>query len=156
MEIVVYGWLIFFIFIQDQKYEDYWINLEGQFKSDMKEAILATLASPSSLVRRQIAQVLSAIASIEIPRREWDELIPSLSANSLNEDMSIRLTSLTTIGYLCEEIKADDISQELKNEIVKSMVQNISTDAALLEPTKLAVRAMPNAIEFASKSFEND
>ena len=45
-------------------------------------AILATLASPEVKVRRQVAQILASIATIEIPRGEWDELIPSLSTNA--------------------------------------------------------------------------
>ena len=45
-------------------------------------AILATLASPEVKVRRQVAQILASIATIEIPRNEWDELIPSLSTNA--------------------------------------------------------------------------
>lgn len=37
---------------KDAKYQDYWINLDREFKDQMKMAILATLASPESKVRR--------------------------------------------------------------------------------------------------------
>ena len=36
---------------KDQKYDNFWINLDVAFKNQIKEAILATLASPDSLVR---------------------------------------------------------------------------------------------------------
>jgi len=39
---------------------------------------MAMLASPQALVRSQIANVVAAIASIEIPRNEWLELLPNL------------------------------------------------------------------------------
>jgi importin subunit beta-1 len=84
--------------------------LDKEFKEQMKVAILATLASPKGLVRRQIAQILSAIASIEIPRKEWDELIPNLCTNASNEELNIRLASLTTLGYICDEVSPNDIS----------------------------------------------
>lgn len=100
---------------QDTKYENYWINLDNEFKEQMKVAILATLASPQSKVRRQIAQILSSIASIEVPRKEWDELIPSLCTNSSNDELNIRLASLTTLGYICDELYPADISDPLKN-----------------------------------------
>jgi len=45
----------------------------------MKQAILGTLASPVQIVRSQVASLIAAIASLEIPRREWDDLVPNLS-----------------------------------------------------------------------------
>lgn len=59
----------------DARYANLWISVEPYFKQCMKEAVLANLASPSSLVRSQIASLVSAIAAIEIPRGEWLELI---------------------------------------------------------------------------------
>ena len=70
----------------------------------MREAILATLASQNNLVRMSVASLIAAIASIEIPRNEWDSLLPSLTVNAENDDLNIRLTSLTTLGFICEEL----------------------------------------------------
>ena len=81
----------------------------------MRVAILATLASPKSLVRRQIAQILSSIASIEVPRKEWGDLLPSLCNNAKNDELNIRLASLTTLGYICDELDTNDIEDPLKN-----------------------------------------
>ena len=109
----------------DPKYENYWINLPTDFKSHMKEAILATLASPDSLVRGQVANVISAIAGIEIPRKEWHSLINVLCLNAENDVYNVRLSSLTTLGYICEEIHPEDITDELKNMIIIALSNNI-------------------------------
>jgi hypothetical protein len=37
---------------KDQKYDNYWFNIEPQFKENIKEATLATLASNDAQVRR--------------------------------------------------------------------------------------------------------
>lgn len=63
---------------QDQIYHDYWIQLDGEFKSNIKTAVLATLASPKALIRSGVAVLLAQIAAIEIPRKEWDDLVPNL------------------------------------------------------------------------------
>ena len=55
--------------------------MESEFKGNIKTAILATLASPKSLIRGQIASILAQIGKIEVPRKEWDELIPSMCTN---------------------------------------------------------------------------
>ena len=76
---------------------------------------MASLATEASVVRNQIASLIAAVAQIEIPRGEWTDLIPNLCMNSSNENQQIRHTSLTTIGYICEELSPDDLTQELKN-----------------------------------------
>lgn len=77
--------------------------------------MMASLATESSQVRNQIASLIAAIAQIEIPRGEWSELIANLCTNSSHENPKIRLTSLTTIGYICEELQPEDLTTELKN-----------------------------------------
>lgn len=94
----------------DAIYENFWINLDSEFKHNMREAILATLASQNNLVRMSVANLISAIASIEIPRNEWDGLLPSLTLNAENQDLNIRLTSLTTLGFICEELQPEHVN----------------------------------------------
>ena len=89
--------------------------MPGDFKEQIKQAILYSLATPSSVVRGQVAVLISTIARIEIPRKEWLELIPNLCSNSGNESIDIRNASLQTLEYICEEISPDDINAELKN-----------------------------------------
>ena len=55
------------------------------------------------------------IASIEIPRREWLELIPNLSANAAHDSIDIRHAALETLGFICEELSPSDLTNELKN-----------------------------------------
>lgn len=76
--------------MQDARYEDYWINLDSTFKDNIKEAILSSLVTPSSIVRRQIASAIASIAAIEIPRREWFDIIVSLTNNAAHDELTIR------------------------------------------------------------------
>jgi importin subunit beta-1 len=81
---------------KDERYEDIWLKFDPQFKSFMKEAILTTLASSSSSVRSSVASLIATISAIEIPRKEWEDLIPKLCQGAQNVDISgeIRLASL--------------------------------------------------------------
>ena len=76
---------------------------------------MAGLATEASTVRSQIASLIAAVAQIEIPRGEWTELVTNLCTNASHENVQIRLTSLLTIGYICEELSPEDLTQELKN-----------------------------------------
>lgn len=52
-----------FIFsIQDPRYVDLWVKLEPNFKGNVKEACMASLATQSSIVRNQIAALIATIA----------------------------------------------------------------------------------------------
>ena len=62
-----------------------------------------------------MASLIASIASIEIPRKEWNDLIVSLCSNSTNENIDIRNASLQTLGFICEEISSEDLTTELKN-----------------------------------------
>ena len=90
---------------------DFWVNLDNNLKDNIKGAIVATLASPSQLVRGQIASLTATIAAIEIPRGEWTDLINNLCTNAKNEQLEIRLASLMTIGYICEELNPEDLTK---------------------------------------------
>jgi len=103
-------------------------------------------------VRSQIANILSAIASIEIPRNEWEDLIPNLCNNSTSDDINIKLASLTTLGYICEELHPDDLTDQVKNNIILALTNNISLDGPV-DPTKLAIRAMLYSIPYIKPNF---
>ena len=114
---------------------------------------MATLASPISTVRNQVANILASIAKIEIPRKEWDDLIPNLCTNSTSEDMNIKLASLTTLGYICEELQVEDLSDQLKNNIILALTNNIS-EASDIQPTKLSIKALVYSVPYISPNFK--
>jgi importin subunit beta-1 len=72
--------------------------------------LLACLATPSLVVRKQVSGAIAMIASIEIPRKEWLELISNLSANACHDSLDIRYSALETLGFICEEISPNDIN----------------------------------------------
>lgn len=110
-----------------ERFEGFWTKIDPNIKYQMKLVILNTLASPQAVVRQQVANLISGIASIEIPLGEWDDLIPNLCHNSQHTDFNIRLISLTSLGYICEEIKPKDISDPVKNNIILALINNLSS-----------------------------
>ena len=65
------------------------------------------------------------------------------------------MSSLITLGYICEELTTSDFSDALKNNIVSALTQNISEGPELIEPTKLAIKALLYSIPYASQNFKN-
>lgn len=61
-------------------------------------------------MRKQVSGAVAIIASIEIPRKEWLELIPNLATNAEHESMDIRYAALETLGFICEELSPSDLT----------------------------------------------
>jgi len=124
----------------------------------MKEAILATLVCPSQLVRTQCANLIASIAAIEIPRGEWTEVINNLCTNASSEVANVKLASLQTLGFICEELEVKDLSNELKNAVVVALTTNIDKDENKTSngfpATKLAVKALLHSLPYASQNFK--
>jgi importin subunit beta-1 len=80
-------------------------------------------------VRKQVASAVAAIAAIEIPRKEWLDLVPNLCDNAGHADLSIRCASLECLGFICEELDSRDLTTELKSRIVHALTQNIQSGA---------------------------
>lgn len=64
-----------------------------------------TLGSTTAKAGSVAAQVISAIASVELPAGQWPELIEILLRFMDNVDnVNLRIATLQTIGYVCESI----------------------------------------------------
>ena len=72
-----------------------------------------------------IAMCIAEIAKIELPRKEWNDLISTLSQNSNHHEMYIRHAALQAICFICEELEPADLSDQQKTEIILSLCNNI-------------------------------
>lgn len=67
--------------------------------------MLMTLGSGQQRAGGVAAQVVAAIAAVELPNAEWMELIEILLQFMNNsENVNMRIATLQTIGYICETI----------------------------------------------------
>ena len=64
------------------------------------------------------------------------------------------MASLQTLGYICEELMPEDLTNELKNSIILALINNISADPAMIKPTSLAVKSLLSALPYANQNFK--
>ena len=113
-------------------------------------------------VRHTAAQVVAKIAAIELPQRQWPELISGLLANMgagepANE--GLKRATLEALGYVCEEmgnIREDVLEQEQVNNILTAVVQGMQPSVSDMETRYTATQALYNALEFAHTNFETE
>ncbi|PKA67275.1 Transportin-1 [Apostasia shenzhenica] len=135
-----------------------WVNMDASLKSQIKESLIQTLRSPVSDARQPASQVIAKVASIEIPRKEWVDLIGHLLTNMTLPDVPsmLKQATLETLGYICEEISPQDLEQDQVNAVLTAVVQGMTGAQGNCEVRLAAVKSLYNALDFAQSNFENE
>ncbi|KAF2288482.1 hypothetical protein GH714_007841 [Hevea brasiliensis] len=135
-----------------------WMVIEISIKSQIKDLLLRTLGSSVQEARHTSAQVIAKVASIEVPRKQWPELIGSLLNNMTQQDgpAALKQATLETLGYVCEEISSQELVQDEVNNVLTAVVQGMNLAQHGPEVRLAATRALYNALEFAQTNFENE
>ncbi|KAL7136183.1 hypothetical protein ABFS83_10G012500 [Erythranthe nasuta] len=135
-----------------------WIAVDVPFKSQIKNSLLNTLGSSIREASHTASQVVAKIASIEVPRKEWPELVGLLLANMTKPDSpaSLKQATLESLGYVCEEISHEDLVQDEVNAVLTAVVQGMNAAEQNSEVRLAATRALYNALDFARTNFENE
>ena len=136
-----------------------WTSLDGSLKTSIKSVVVNTMASPSipSTVGTTLAQVLSAIAGIELPRNEWPELIPLLLQNVTNvgSPNTLRRTTLEAIGFMCEDIE-HWVLAPWSSQILTAVVQGARKEELDTSVRLAAIISLNNSLLFVATHFENE
>ncbi|XP_074291729.1 importin subunit beta-1-like [Silene latifolia] len=143
---------------QHRKFElvQRWLTLDLGVKNQIKAFLLKTLTSHVHDARSTASQVIAKVAGIELPEKQWPELIASLLANIPQLPPHAKQATLETLGYLCEEVSPDAVEQDQVNKILTAVVQGMNASEASSEVRLAATHALYNALSFAQANFNND
>ncbi|KAK4746057.1 hypothetical protein SAY87_012369 [Trapa incisa] len=143
---------------QNRKYElvQQWLALDGPVKAKIKIFLLNTLSSPSIDARSTASQVIAKVAGIELPLKQWHELIGTLLSNIHQIPAHSKQATLETLGYICEEVSPDVVDQDNVNKILTAVVQGMNSSETNNEVRLSATRALYNALGFTQANFSND
>lgn len=99
-----------------------WVTLAPEVKSAVRMNCLESLRSANPDVRKVGPQAIAAIALLDLPTGEWSDLLPGLCAAAAKGSESIlRISALTTIEYICDEIDSSIVAPSM-NDIIKTVV----------------------------------
>ncbi|KAH8699047.1 importin beta-1 subunit [Talaromyces proteolyticus] len=127
-------------------------------KTQVKTLSLQTLNAKDVRAGHSAAQVITAIASIELPRNEWPELMQTLVQNVGSGTDALKQSSLATLGFICEE-KDADMRTALSlhsNAILTAVVQGARRDEANPDVRNAALQALADATDFIGSNMGNE
>ncbi|KAL3617232.1 hypothetical protein CASFOL_038979 [Castilleja foliolosa] len=128
----------------DAKDYSRWMAIDNSLKSQIKTSLLNTLGSSVREASHTAAQVVSKIASIEVPEDEWPELFELLLANMTKPDSSafLKQATLETLGYVCEEISREDLLDGEVEDILAAVTRGMDVSKQNTEVCVAATRAL--------------
>ncbi|CAI4211184.1 unnamed protein product [Parascedosporium putredinis] len=146
-------------FARHQELQSKWLQqTDDDTKARVKELTLQTLSSSNAQAGTAAAQVIAAVAAIELPRGQWSDLMTILVKNVSEGAPHQKQASLTTIGYVCEsqdpELRASLISHS--NAILTAVVQGARKEEENLEVRLAAITALGDSLEFVGNNFRNE
>lgn len=100
------------------------------------------------------ANVIAQIAAIEIARDEWLEIVNALAENSMHEELPIRRASITTLGFICEELKhtSNNVNNTTCEQILGSLLLGLRENSELVE---ISLAALRESVPFLRRILEN-
>lgn len=145
--------------IRAQQYAQRWsTQIDAESRNQIKANAMIGLMSTELRVANASAQLIAAIADIELPLGEWPDLMKVMVENTNpNQQENVKRASLLALGYICES--ADPQSQALvsaSNSILIAIVQGAQSS----EPSKAvrlaALNALADSLIFIKNNMERE
>ncbi|KAF9074647.1 armadillo-type protein [Rhodocollybia butyracea] len=142
--------------VRQSEYSNRWLNLNSDAKAKIKQESLMTLGSSSSKAGTFAAQVVAAIAAVELPQGQWNELIEVLLGFVNNQpSTNLKIATLQAIGFICESIKPDILALR-SNEILTAVIHGARKEETSPEVQLAAIHALFNSLEFIRDNFDRE
>ncbi|KAK0628163.1 armadillo-type protein [Bombardia bombarda] len=136
-----------------------WLNqIDQESKTRVKALTLETLSSANAQAGQATAQVIASIATIELPRNQWPDLMTSLVRNVSDGTPHQKQASLTAIGFICES-QDQDLRNSLvthSNAILTAVVQGARKEETNGEVRLAAITALGDSLEFVGNNFKHE
>ncbi|KAF8513401.1 armadillo-type protein [Gautieria morchelliformis] len=138
------------------EYSQRWISLGLETRAKIKQELLMGLGSPNLKAGGVSAQVVAAVAAVELPVNLWPELIEVLLGFVNSQDnTNLKIATLQAIGFICETIKPDILSLR-SNEILTAVIHGARKEELSTDVQLAAVSALYNSLEFVRDNFERE
>ncbi|KAK1225996.1 karyopherin Kap95 [Marasmius sp. AFHP31] len=142
---------------RQSEYSQRWISINPEAKTKIKQQSLMTLGSAQQKAGTFASQVVAAIAAVELPNGEWQDLIEILLGfvNNQSNSANLKIATLQAIGFVCEQIKPEILALR-SNEILTAVIHGARKEEPSQEVQLAAIHALYNSLEFVRDNFDRE
>ncbi|KAI9276538.1 armadillo-type protein [Sporodiniella umbellata] len=139
-------------FARREEFSKRWLSVPDELRSRVKHSILQSLGSPKNSVGQIAAQVIAAIASIELRFGGWNDLITIMFRYLETDNAALRQSTLQAIGYICESNDHVILATQ-SNALLTAIVQGARHEEPNPEVRLAAINALINSLGFIRENF---
>lgn len=134
------------------------MQLPADLTNLIKSVSLEALVSADERVAGAAAQLIAAIADIDLPRSEWPTLMTVLVENTRTENpVHVKKASLLAIGYICETADPSNSGVVAQaSGILTAIVQGARSEEPSVAVRLTAINALVNSLEFIKDNFRQE
>ena len=141
---------------QDSLLSNVWQQVDPETKTSVRNNTLGSLASEHKDVRLAASQTVSALACLDIPANEWQELLGILITNSTNMNKIFKVSALRTLGYICDGLPNDVVGKAQADSILTVLASNLDPSEADVEVKSVALMSLRNSLKFICANIANN
>lgn len=136
-----------------------WLSIDPSARAQIKGLCLTALRSPKRLAATAGSQVVAKVGALEVPVKQWPELLDTLVSNMAEPNAPdgnlLKTATLEALGYLCEDLEDEAIDPPETNKILTAIVDGMRDDR--VDDVRVAgATALLNALVFTRHNFEVD
>ncbi|KAJ2742230.1 karyopherin Kap95 [Coemansia sp. BCRC 34301] len=140
---------------RQEQHSQRWLQVGDVVRDQVKQGTLITLGSENRQATMVAAQSIAAIIAIELPQGQWLDAIAVLLQNISTNNANLKISSLQTIGYVCEAIDPEVLVTQ-SNPILTAVIQGANSEEPSQEVRFAAITALYNSLEFVRQNFDNE
>ena len=106
--------------------ENIWLNLDQNFRNEIKKNILSTLISKDINIKKAAGLCIAGICKVELSRGLWTDIFDILINASQNADIEIKTTALITLQYIYEDVPTNCIKAETIIKLISNYYSLLS------------------------------
>ena len=136
-----------------------WDAISFAAKEGIKNNLMGALISRADKAKRGAADGIAAICSIEVPRGEWTNLVPTL-VNIVNQGNYDEIaTSAMTLGFICLQFSkvnkapSSEQSEQIFTGILMALEK--SNQQTNTDIQKICITSLNNSMIFFSSMLDN-
>ncbi|KAJ2361508.1 karyopherin Kap95, partial [Coemansia sp. RSA 2611] len=140
---------------RQEQHSQRWLQADEGVRGQVKQGVLVTLSSENRQATTAAAQAIAAITATELPQGQWQDVIATLLQNVTSSNTGLKISSLQTIGFICESISPEILAAQ-SNTILTAVVQGANSEEPSQEVRYAAITALLNSLEFVRQNFDNE
>jgi importin subunit beta-1 len=141
---------------KDEGLYNLWEDMNEEQRDNLKTSSLEALMSEEKDVVRAAASAVTSICIKEIPYGRWLNVIEVLCSNTAHDDFKIKYASLVTLGYICEELRTEELQKEQSDYIISAFFESLEQNKNETDLILKTIEGVYHSMKFTVDHFKQN